>query len=137
MLQKMPTKAPNPTDRYVGSRVSMRRKMLSLSQTELADAVGVTFQQVQKYEKGTNRISAGRLQQIARFLQVPISFFFEDPRRPAAAAGAQQVRSPDYVSDFLTTTGGLALTKSFRLIKDASLRRDIVNLVRQIAGDEG
>src|ERR1700730_6758552 len=135
MLQKLlAQKSPNPTDRHVGSRVCMRRKMLSMSQTELADAVGVTFQQIQKYEKGTNRISASRLQQIARFLQVPISFFFEDPRGPSKGTGLQQVHSPDYVSDFLTTTDGLALTKAFMRIKDATLRRTIVNVVREIAG---
>jgi transcriptional regulator with XRE-family HTH domain len=134
MLQKLPTKSPNPTDRHVGSRVCMRRKMLSMSQTNLADSLGVTFQKVQKYEKGTNRISASRLQQISHALQVPISFFFEDPRRPSGGAGAQQVHPPDYVSDFLTTTAGLALTKAFMRIKDPTLRRTIVNVVREIAG---
>jgi transcriptional regulator with XRE-family HTH domain len=112
----------------------MRRKMLSMSQTKLADALGVTFQQVQKYEKGTNRISASRQQQISHALQVPISFFFEDPRRPSGGAGAQHLRPPDYVSDFLTTTAGLALTKAFMRIKDPALRRSIVNVVREIAG---
>jgi transcriptional regulator with XRE-family HTH domain len=135
MLQKLPPKSPNPTDRHVASRVCMRRKMLSMSQSKLADALGVTFQQVQKYEKGTNRISASRLQQISRALQVPISFFFEDPRRPSGGVGAQQVRPPDYVSDFLITTAGLALTKAFMRIKDPTLRRTIVNVVREIAGE--
>ena len=137
MLQKLlAQKSPNPTDRHVGSRVCMRRKMLSMSQTELADAVGVTFQQIQKYEKGTNRISASRLQQIARFLQVPISFFFEDPRGPSKGTGLQQVHSPDYVSDFLTTTDGLALTKAFMLIEDPKVRRRIVSLVQGIVGKD-
>ena len=72
-------RSPNPTDKHVGSRACMRRRMLSMSQTELAEAVGVTFQQIQKYEKGTNRISASRLLQISHVLQVPVSFFFEDP----------------------------------------------------------
>jgi len=125
-------KLPNSTDKHVGRRVRMRRKMLSMSQTKLANALGLTFQQVQKYEKGTNRIGAGRLLQIARVLQVPVSFFFEDPRGPSGGAGAQQVHSPDYVSDFLTTTDGLVLTKAFMVIKDPKLRRNIVNLVREI-----
>src|SRR5437588_9574105 len=73
----MQQKAANPIDRHVGSRVRMRRKMLAMSQTKLGDALGVTFQQVQKYEKGTNRIGAGRLQQISHILQVPVVFFFE------------------------------------------------------------
>ena len=78
-------KRPNPTDTHVGNRVRMRRLMLDMSQTKLGDALGLTFQQVQKYEKGTNRIGAGRLQQISHILQVPISFFFEGgPKLPGA-----------------------------------------------------
>jgi transcriptional regulator with XRE-family HTH domain len=138
MLHKLlAQRSPNPTDKHVGSRACMRRRMLSMSQTELADAVGVTFQQIQKYEKGTNRISASRLLQISHVLQVPVSFFFEDPRGPSKGTGTRQVHSPDYVSDFVTTSDGLALTKAFMQIKDPKLRRNIVNLVRQIAGDEG
>ena len=136
MLQKLPAKSPNPTDHHVGSRVCMRRKMLKMSQTDLADAVGVTFQQIQKYEKGTNRISASRLLQIATVLQVSIPFFFEDPRGPSKERSTQQVHSPDYVSDFLTTTDGLALTKAFMLIKDAKVRRRIVNLVQEIVAKD-
>ena len=73
----MVKKTPNPTDKHVGSRVRMRRMMLSMSQEKLGDALDLTFQQVQKYEKGTNRIGASRLQQISQILQVPVSFFFE------------------------------------------------------------
>ncbi len=86
----------------------MRREMLSMSQTDRGTAVGVTFQQVQKYEKGTNRIGASRLRQIANTLRVPVSFFFEDPMKPKEGGAGRQARSPDYVSDFLTTTHGLA-----------------------------
>ena len=137
MLQKLlAQRSPNPTDRHVGSRVCMRRKMLSMSQTKLAEAIGVTFQQIQKYEKGTNRISASRLLKISHVLQVPISFFFEDPRGPSKGTGAQQVNSPDYVSDFLTTTDGLALTKAFMLIKDPKVRRRLVKLVQEIVGKD-
>jgi transcriptional regulator with XRE-family HTH domain len=134
MLQKLlAQKSPNPTDRHVGSRVRMRRKMLSMSQTGLADAVGVTFQQIQKYEKGTNRISASRLLQVSHVLQVPVSFFFEDPSGPSKRMGAHDGRSPDYVSDFLATTDGLTLTKAFMLIEDPKVRRRIVNLVQEIS----
>src|ERR1700751_4114459 len=73
----MAKKAPNPIDKHVGSRVRMRRMMLAMSQEKLGDALGLTFQQVQKYEKGTNRIGASRLQQISHILQVPVAFFFE------------------------------------------------------------
>ena len=77
MEKLMSTKAPNPVDKYVGSRVRMRRIMLGMSQEKLGEALGLTFQQVQKYEKGTNRVGASRIQQISEILQVPVSFLFE------------------------------------------------------------
>ncbi|MFA6265692.1 MAG: helix-turn-helix transcriptional regulator [Pseudolabrys sp.] len=134
----MAKKAPNPIDKHVGSRVRMRRMMLSMSQEKLGDALGLTFQQVQKYEKGTNRIGASRLQAIANILQVPVSFFFEGaPNTPGIhATGMSEAPSPAYVSDFLATSDGLSLTKSFMRIKSSKLRRRIVDLVEQIAGDE-
>jgi transcriptional regulator with XRE-family HTH domain len=130
-------KAPNPTDKHVGSRVRMRRMMLGMSQEKLGDALGLTFQQVQKYEKGTNRIGASRLQQISHILQVPVAFFFEGaPNVPGQVDGIGDAPSPAYVSDFLATSDGLALTKAFMRIKDSKLRRRIVDLVEQIAGDD-
>ena len=129
-------KAPNPTDKYVGSRVRMRRMMLGMSQEKLGDSLGLTFQQVQKYEKGTNRIGASRLQQISQILQVSVSFFFEGAP-PAHTIGRHdgmgEAPSPAYVSDFLATSDGLALTKAFMRIDDSKLRRRIVDLVEQIA----
>ena len=134
----MAKKVPNPIDKHVGSRVRMRRMMLSMSQEKLGDALGLTFQQVQKYEKGTNRIGASRLQQIAHILQVPVSFFFEGaPASPGLSpSGMGEAPSPAYVSDFLATSDGLSLTKSFMRIKNSKLRRRIVDLVEQIAGEE-
>jgi transcriptional regulator with XRE-family HTH domain len=135
----MAKKAPNPTDKHVGSRVRMRRMMLGMSQEKLGDALGLTFQQVQKYEKGTNRIGASRLQQISHILQVPVSFFFEGaPNVPASIASHElaEAPSPAYVSDFLATSDGLALTKAFMKIEDTKLRRRIVDLVEQIAVKE-
>jgi transcriptional regulator with XRE-family HTH domain len=133
----MVKKAPNPTDKHVGSRVRMRRMMLNMSQEKLGEALGLTFQQVQKYEKGTNRIGASRLQQISAILQVPVSFFFEGaPSVGISVPGMSDAPSPTYISDFLATSDGLALTKSFMRIKDAKLRRRIVDLVEQIAGEE-
>jgi transcriptional regulator with XRE-family HTH domain len=131
----MVKKTPNPTDKHVGSRVRMRRMMLAMSQEKLGDALDLTFQQVQKYEKGTNRIGASRLQQISRILQVPVSFFFEGAPHGSEAHGLSEAPSPAYVSDFLATSDGLSLTKSFMRIKDAKLRRRIVDLVEQIAGE--
>jgi transcriptional regulator with XRE-family HTH domain len=135
----MAKKAPNPIDKHVGSRVRMRRMMLGMSQEKLGDALGLTFQQVQKYEKGTNRIGASRLQQISHILQVPVAFFFEGaPSMPASARteGLAEAPSPAYVSDFLATSDGLALTKAFMRIDDSKLRRRIVDLVEQIAGGD-
>jgi transcriptional regulator with XRE-family HTH domain len=134
----MAKKAPNPIDKHVGSRVRMRRMMLNMSQEKLGDALGLTFQQVQKYEKGTNRIGASRLQQISQILQVPVSFFFEGaPHVPGGPTGGMsEAPSPAYVSDFLATSDGLSLTKAFMRIKNSKLRRRIVDLVEQIAGEE-
>src|SRR3978361_1947664 len=134
----MSTNAPNPVDKYVGSRVRMRRIMLGMSQEKLGEALGLTFQQVQKYEKGTNRVGASRLQHISETLQVPISFLFEERHRGGARAGDfSEAPSPAYVSDFLATPEGLALTRAFTRITDAKLRRSIVDLVEQIAPREG
>jgi transcriptional regulator with XRE-family HTH domain len=134
----MSTKTPNPVDKYVGSRVRMRRIMLGMSQEKLGEALGLTFQQVQKYEKGTNRVGASRLQQISEILQVPVSFLFDGgPSGAASADGFGEGSSPAYVSDFLATSEGLALTRAFTRITDAKLRRSIVELVEQIAAGEG
>ena len=135
----MAKKAPNPIDKHVGSRVRMRRMMLGMSQEKLGDALELTFQQVQKYEKGTNRIGASRLQQISNILQVPVAFFFEGAPHIAGSPAPQSpgdVPSPAYVSDFLATSDGLSLTKAFMRIPDSKLRRRIVDLVEQIAGEE-
>jgi len=130
----MPKKAPNPIDKHVGSRVRMRRMMLGMSQEKLGDALGLTFQQVQKYEKGSNRIGASRLQQISLILQVPISFFFEGaPPPPGSEAGLGEAPSPAYVTDFLATSDGLTLVKAFTRIRSSKLRRRIVDLVEEMA----
>jgi transcriptional regulator with XRE-family HTH domain len=133
----MSTKAPNPVDKYVGSRVRMRRIMLGMSQEKLGEALGLTFQQIQKYEKGTNRVGASRIQQISEILQVPVSFLFEGgPTGTTAVDGFAEGTSPSYISDFLATSEGLALTRAFTRIADAKLRRSIVDLVEQIADRE-
>jgi transcriptional regulator with XRE-family HTH domain len=128
-------RTPKPVDKHVGSRVRMRRRMLDMSQTALGEALGVTFQQVQKYEKGTNRISASRLQQIANLMRVTVTFFFE------GAPGAHKVDggapSPTYVNDFVSSSDGLRLIKAFSLIENAELRRRIVDLVHAMVPDSG
>ena len=134
----MSTKAPNPVDKYVGSRVRMRRIMLGMSQEKLGEALGLTFQQVQKYEKGTNRVGASRLQQISEILQVPVSFLFDGGPSGAVNGGSfAEGASPAYVSDFLATSEGLALTRAFTRISDSKMRRAIVELVEQIASRDG
>ena len=125
---------PNPVDVHVGSRLHMRRLMMGMSQGTLADAIGLTFQQVQKYEKGKNRMGSSRLMQIANALQVPVTFFFEGAPGPAKIKG--DAPSLAYVSKFLATSDGLALTKAFMKIESATLRRSIVNVVNEIAGPE-
>jgi transcriptional regulator with XRE-family HTH domain len=129
----MPSKAPNPVDKHVGSRVRMRRLMVGMSQERLGDALGLTFQQIQKYEKGTNRIGASRLQQISEILQVPVSFLFEGvPGGAVNAEGSSDAPSPAYVAEFLATSEGLALIRAFTNVSDIKLRRAIVDLVQQI-----
>ena len=128
----MAKKVANPIDVHVGSRVRIRRLELGMSQEKLGDALGLAFQQVQKYEKATNRISASRLQHVSRILQVAIAYFFEGSPGQLKAKG--NAPSSDYVSDFLATTDGLTLVKAFTEIKNASVRRHIVKLVNEIAG---
>jgi transcriptional regulator with XRE-family HTH domain len=133
----MPRGIIDPTDKHVGSRVRMRRLMLDMSQTDVASALGLTFQQVQKYEKGANRIGAGRLQHISKILQVPVPFFFEGAPAalgpPPSTADRADALSASYVTDFLTTSEGLDLVKAFTRIEDPKLRRAVVRLVEEIA----
>jgi transcriptional regulator with XRE-family HTH domain len=127
-------KTPNPVDKHVGSRVRMRRRMLAMSQGKLGDALGLTFQQVQKYEKGTNRIGAGRLQQISHILQVPIAFFYEGASDGSALAKSEaSTRSLALLDDFVSSSEGLRLVQSFMRIESADLRRRIVALVQEIS----
>ncbi|QIB36176.1 helix-turn-helix domain-containing protein [Ancylobacter pratisalsi] len=131
----MTKKSPNPIDKHVGSRVRMRRMMVGMSQEKLGENLGITFQQIQKYEKGTNRIGASRLQNISNVLGVPISFFFDGaPNGGTSLAGFAEDASPAFVSDFLATSEGIALTRAFLKIPDAKVRRRIVDLVEALAG---
>jgi transcriptional regulator with XRE-family HTH domain len=130
-MQKRRERSSILIDQQVGSRVRMRRLMLKLSQTDLADGLGLTFQQVQKYEKGMNRIGAGRLQQIAHILEVPVTFFFETPS-PNPPPTVAQDQSLANLNDFMATRDGLTLAKAFMTIGDVRLRRRIVDLVEAI-----
>ena len=126
----------SPIDKHVGSRVRMRRLMLDMTQTQLGDALGLTFKQVQNYEKGRDRIGAGRLQHISQILQVTVPFFFEGAPASIGWPGAEEsadAPSPSFVSDFLATSEGLDLVRAFTSIENAKLRRAIVRLVDEIA----
>jgi transcriptional regulator with XRE-family HTH domain len=131
----MSTKSPNPIDVHVGSRIRSRRMALKISQEKLADGLGLTFQQVQKYEKGTNRVGASRLQMIAAILTVPVSFFFEDaPSQPAVTRKkAAHDSSIDFVTDFLGEEDGHRLIKAFLRIRAPVVRRSIVHMVEAIS----
>ncbi len=125
---------PNPTDVYVGSRIRMRRKMLGLSQEKLGERLGITFQQIQKYEKGTNRVGASRLQAMSDALEVPVSFFF--PESKASGGSSMEEESATFMMDFMSTSEGLDLTRAFIRIRNPKVRRKIVELVRALAEDK-
>jgi transcriptional regulator with XRE-family HTH domain len=133
----MVTKKLESVDRHVGSRVRMRRLMVGMSQGALADQIGITFQQIQKYEKGMNRVSASRLQQIAAILNVPVPFFFEGASESREAKRRDSAGlSIGYINDFVSSRDGLALIRAFVGIKDPAIRRSIVRMVEMLAGPE-
>jgi transcriptional regulator with XRE-family HTH domain len=127
----MTIKIPNAIDKHVGSRLRMRRMMLDMSQEELGQAFGLTFQQVKKYERGTNRMGASRLQHAAHILDVPVPFFFEGAPGQQAEDGAAP--SPSYISEFVSSEDGLRLIKAFTRIARTAVRRRVVELVQEIA----
>ena len=128
--------APNPTDQHVGARVRMRRKMVAMSQEELAAALGLNFQQIQKYESGANRIGASRLQQMSHILQVPIEFSFEGAPNASVPHGSGSALLMAQIDDFVSDSDGLKLIGAFMRMDNAAMRRRIVMLVQEIAGDD-
>lgn len=127
------SKEPKLADKHVGARVRMRRLMLGMSQDKLAGALGLTFQQVQKYEKGTNRISVSRVLQIAEVLQAPVSFFLDGIPQTSPSVDDDEMRLPiSECMDFLATKDGLAMTRSLMRINDPKLRRKVVELVEHM-----
>lgn len=137
MSGKENKKKPNPTDIHVGSRIRMRRNMLGMSQEKLGENLGITFQQIQKYEKGTNRVGASRLQAISDILGVPVSFLFEDApgNDGAAPKGFSEDSSIAFAMEFCSSAEGLQLNRAFVKIADAKVRRKIIELVKTIAAD--
>lgn len=127
-------KSPNPVDIHVGSRLRMRRMLVGLSQERLGDSMGLTFQQIQKYEKGVNRIGASRLYKLSQVLDVPVQFFFEgmplSERQPGT--GMAESDSGAFLHDFLNTRDGLELNRAFIKVTQPEVRRSIIELVRSI-----
>lgn len=131
-------KRPNPIDVHVGGRIRLRRNMLGISQEKLGESLGITFQQIQKYEKGTNRVGASRLQAISSILAAPVSFFFEGApgQEPSSIAGFAEDGATDYVVDFLNSAEGVQLNRAFVKIGDPKVRRKLLDLVKALAADE-
>ncbi len=132
----MSVKSPNPIDIFVGARVRLQRQVLGMSQGTLAGALNITFQQVQKYEKGTNRIGASRLQEIARILGVPVSFFFRDgDDLPASTVGIDVAAAEgNSVMQYIATADGLKLNQAFVRIKDPAIRKSIITFIEALSG---
>jgi transcriptional regulator with XRE-family HTH domain len=130
----MPTKPANPIDVYVGRRVRMRRIQVRMSQQVLGSHLDLTFQQIQKYEKGMNRIGASRLQQIGKILEVPAAYFFDGaPGGWDDPAGTGGNRTSNTFIEFLGTRDGQSLVRAFSRIPDVKLRRSVVDLVERLA----
>lgn len=129
-------KAPGDFDRHVGRRIRMRRIQVGMSQERLADSLGVTFQQVQKYEKGANRITMSRMRIVAQVLGVPMAFFSEGaPGEDGMmlASGFAENRQADYAVELFSTPEGVALARAFASIEDPKVRRRVVDLVTTLA----
>jgi transcriptional regulator with XRE-family HTH domain len=138
-----PKGKPNPVDIHVGRRVRQRRTLLGLSQEKLSEAVGLTFQQVQKYEQGANRISASRLYALSHVLDVPVPFFFEDMPPEISGKGGKPVRGPaerinkGILADPLTKRETLELVRAYYRIKDPNVRKRLYNLFKSLADAYG
>jgi transcriptional regulator with XRE-family HTH domain len=129
----LPKKQANPVDGQVGNRVRLRRMLVGMSQERLGEHLGLTFQQVQKYEKGVNRIGAGRLYQVAQILGVPINYFYEGVIEQSAESIRNGDSSTPPVMEFLSSGEGLQLTLAFMRIKDSKVRKRVVDLVKSLA----
>jgi transcriptional regulator with XRE-family HTH domain len=131
----LPKKQANPIDGQVGNRLRLRRMMIGMSQERLGELLGLTFQQVQKYEKGVNRIGAGRLFEISRILNVPISYFYETVVDPASAQAGFAENDQQPVLEFVASGDGLQLSLAFMRIKDPKVRKRVLDLVKTLAED--
>lgn len=129
-------KTPNPVDVHVGSRLRLRRTTLGMSQEKLGEHLGITFQQIQKYEKGTNRIGASRLQKISEVLSIPVSYLFDGIEPPPSSHGALNEPSSEFVHDGPPSSETLQLTRAFQRITDPMVRRRVLDLVRALSAPD-
>jgi len=135
-MPKVNPRGPNPIDQHVGSRVRLRRQLKKMSQEKLGDELGVTFQQVQKYERGANRVGASRLYRLSRVLEVPVQFFFEGLGDKTTVTGLAEDDQTPIVYDFIQSSDGVSLAESFSRISDSKVRRRVLELVRTLASEE-
>lgn len=124
------TKSPSLIDRHIGSRIRMRRVIIGMSQEKLGEQLGITFQQIQKYEKGTNRVGSGRLHEIGRVLGVPASFFFEGQE---GGGGPDEPQASSF-ENLMPHKESVQLLQAFNAIPDPAVRRALVNMARALAG---
>lgn len=132
MLDTPNKKKPNPIDVHIGARIRLRRNMIGMSQEKLGEALGITFQQIQKYEKGTNRVGGSRLQAIAQHLNVPVAHFFEDA--PSATGQPSSASSEPTVHELAAMPDMHRMMRAFSQIGDARARRSIVEIAERVAG---
>lgn len=142
MISKPGPRSANPVDVHVGARIRLRRKVLKMSQEKLGEQLGVTFQQVQKYERGANRVGASRLWKISEVLDVPVSFFYDGlsteyggQNDSPALMAAEPDQSP-LVYEFINSSDGVSLAKAVLQIKNKAVRRQILELARSLAKSE-
>jgi transcriptional regulator with XRE-family HTH domain len=135
-MPKVNPRGPNPVDIHVGARVRLRRQLMKMSQEKLGVELGVTFQQVQKYERGANRVGASRLYRMSRVLEVPVQFFFEELGDQTEITGLADNDQTPIIYNFIQSTDGVSLAESFSRIKDSKVRRRVLELVRTLADDE-
>jgi transcriptional regulator with XRE-family HTH domain len=136
VYKALPKKHANPVDAQVGSRVRLRRMLIGMSQERLGELLGLTFQQVQKYEKGVNRIGAGRLFDVARILGVPIDYFYESVAGQLSGRGFSENESSPPVMEFVSSGEGLQLSLAFMRIKDSKVRKRVLDLVKSLAEEK-
>ena len=139
----MAKKQPSSVDAHVGSRVRLRRMLIGMSQEKLGELLGLTFQQVQKYEKGANRIGASRLYDISSILGVPVSYFFDDLQgehgvkaRANGNGAATDVDAGPYMMEFVSSAEGFQLVRAFTKITDPRVRKRMLELVKSLTGEE-